>query len=415
MILSEELNSYGKKFQKELYSILAYWMKYSIEKEGDGFYPAVDIDNNPVPTANKSCVLNSRILWTFSAAAKKFPAMGYEEIAHRALNVIEKYFEDKQHGGFYMELSSSNKVVSSIKHTYAQAFILYSLCKYYEFQPSKELLDKIRNTYYFLDKKTKDPNNPGYIEAFTREWKVMEENRMSDENEPKSLNTHLHILEGYTAVLRVLKDDLVLKRLKELMQVFIKDIIRKNGHLGVFFMSDFKETEASKAICLYGHDIKASWLLWEAAEVIGDEALKTTIKPLLLKMADSVLRYGVDKDGGLFLESTRYGSHVRTNKHWWLQAENLVGFMNAFTLTGDDKYWEVVKQTWNFVDKHIIDHEKGEWFTKVNRAGKPYTIEPPDDPSPYYRNDWKIDPWKAPYHNSRAMMELIDRIHQIIN
>ena len=131
-------------------------------------------------------------------------------------------------------------------------------------------------------------------------------------------------------------------------------------------------------------------------------------------VADAVLREGVDTDGGLFLQSTRYGSHVRTNKHWWLQAENLVGFMNAFQLHGDRIYWDTVKLSWDFIHTYVIDHVGGEWFTKVNRLGVPFLIEPEDDPSPYYRNDWKIDPWKCPYHNGRAMMELLSRIERIL-
>ena len=137
-------------------------------------------------------------------------------------------------------------------------------------------------------------------------------------------------------------------------------------------------------------------------------------KPMILKMADAVLRVGVDNDGGLFLESTRFGSHVRTNKHWWLQAENLVGFMNMFQLTGDLKYWETVKLTWDFIDRFVIDRKGGEWFTKVNRLGVPYLVEPAGDPSPFYRNDWKIDPWKCPYHNGRAMMEMARRIDSLV-
>ena len=133
-----------------------------------------------------------------------------------------------------------------------------------------------------------------------------------------------------------------------------------------------------------------------------------------MKMADVVLRVGVDKDGGLFLESSRFGSHLRTNKHWWLQAENLVGFMNMFQLTGDLKYWETVKLTWDFIDRFVIDRKGGEWFTKVNRLGVPYLVEPAGDPSPFYRNDWKIDPWKCPYHNGRAMMEMARRIDSLV-
>lgn len=415
MSIKSELTGYQDLFTNELHNnILSYWMKYGVEKEGQGFYGAVDLNNQPVLTANKTGVLNARILWTFAAAALHSPGKGYEEIAHKAYRVLSEDFADKEHGGFYMELSADNQVANDIKHTYAQAFVIYSLAKYYEFNPVREVMDKVQDFFYFLDEKAKDPGHAGYIEAFTRDWDIYEENRMADNNEPKSMNTHLHILEAYAAVYKIWKDDLVKQRLTELLEIFINHIIREDGHLGIFFTEDFSETVSSKAICSFGHDIEASWLIWEAAEILGDESIIALTKPLILKMADAVLRVGVDKDGGLFLESTRFGSHVRTNKHWWLQAENLVGFMNAYMLTGDHKYWDTVKLSWDFIDKHVIDHEGGEWFTKVNRLGKPYLMEPEDDPSPYYRNDWKIDPWKCPYHNGRAMIELSNRISILI-
>jgi mannobiose 2-epimerase len=413
--MESELTGYQHIFTNELHNnILSYWMKYGVEKEGQGFYAAVDLNNKPVFSANKTSVLNARILWTFAAAANLYTGKAYEEIAHRAYRVVTEDFADREHGGFFMELSADNQVANDIKHSYAQAFVIYSLAKYYEFNPAKEVMDKIQEFFYFLDKKTKDPEHAGYLESFTRNWKIFEENRMADNNEPKSMNTHLHILEAYAAVYRIWKDELVRQRLTELLEIFINHIIREDGHLGIFFSEDFSETESSKAICSFGHDIEASWLIWEAAEILGDESIIAKTKPLILKMADAVLRVGVDKDGGLFLESTRYGSHVRTNKHWWLQAENLVGFMNAFQLTGKPHYWETVKLAWDFIDRHVIDHKGGEWFTKVNRLGKAILIEPEDDPSPYYRNDWKIDPWKCPYHNGRAMIELSNRISGLL-
>ena len=411
MTTDNRLKQYKAYFEKELHdNILAYWMKFGVEQEGEGFFPAVDMDNKPILSANKTSVLNARILWTFAAAARKYPGKGYEEVAHLAYKVVTEDFADREFGGFYMEISSDNKLVNDIKHTYAQAFVIYSLCKYYEFNPSEEVMRKIKEFFHFLDEKVKDTKNPGFMESFTREWEIYEENRMADNNEPKSMNTHLHLLEAYAAVYKVWKDDLVKKRLSELLEIFINHIIRESGHLGVFFSSDFTETESSKGICSFGHDIEASWLLWEAAEILGNKEIVETLKPIILKMADAVLRMGVDKDGGLFLESTRFGSHLRTNKHWWIQAENLVGFMNAYQLKGDEKYWETVELSWDFIDRCVIDHKGGEWFTKVNRLGIPYREEPADDPSPYYRNDWKIDPWKCPYHNGRAMLEMIERI-----
>jgi len=408
-----ELKEYREKFENELFDILDYWTKHGVEKDGKGFYGAVDLNNSPVLTANKSCVLNARILWTFAAAAKAYPGKGYEDLAKLAYKVVVEDFADEEMGGFYMELSADNEVANSIKHTYAQAFVIYALSKYCEFKPSEELTSKIQDLFYFLDEKTKDPDDIGYLEAFTRDWKIYEENRMADNNEPKSMNTHLHVLEAYAAVYKVWKGELPRQRLSELLEIFIQHIIRESGHLGIFFSSDFSETESSKGICSFGHDIEASWLLWEAAEILGDESIIERLKPLIAKMADSVLRVAVDKDGGLFLESTRFGSHVKTNKHWWLQAETLVGFMNMFQLRRDPKYWETVKLSWDFIDRCVIDHEGGEWFTKVNRLGVPYLLEPADDPSPYYRNDWKIDPWKCPYHNGRAMLELVERIDKL--
>jgi cellobiose epimerase len=409
--LKRELKRYHKIFSTELHdNILPYWMKYGVEREGHGFYGAVDLDGNPVLRANKTSVLNARILWTFSAAAMLDGNKDYAAIADKAYRVITEDFEDKEYGGYYMELSSDNKVANDIKHTYAQAFVIYALCKYCEFRPLDSVMQKIRDFFALLEEKAKDPFNIGYRESFTREWKVYAENRMADNNEPKSMNTHLHVLEAWAALYNVWKDPRVEMRLTEMLHLFLERIIRKEGHFGIFFDEEFNEADTSKGICSFGHDIEGSWLLWEAAEILGNREIIEKMRPMAVKMVDNIERVAVDKDGGLFLESTRFGSHLKTNKHWWQQAETLVGFMNAYELTRELKYWNTVKLTWNFIDACLVDHERGEWFTKLNRLGVPYLVEPEDDPSPYYRNDWKIDPWKCPYHNGRAMMELMKRI-----
>ena len=412
--LTNELLNYREIFLKELHDdILAFWIKFGIEKDGHSFYGAADLKGNPVLEAPKSCVLNARILWTFSEAAIMFNNKQYADVADKAYQVLKNDFADKKYGGYFMSIDAENQPLDTIKHTYAQAFVLYALSKYYEFRPSAELLKETNDYFHFLEDKTKDTGTPGYFEAFTREWQLYSENRMADNNEPRSMNTHLHIMEAYAAFYKVSKNELAGKRLKELLELFIEKIIRPSGHLGIFFNEQFEETITSKGICSFGHDIEASWLLWEAAEILNAPDIIAQMKRLSIKMLDAVDLVGVDKDGGLFLESTRFGSHLRTNKHWWPQAETLVAFMNGFELTSDEKYWDKLKLSWNFIDNHVIDHENGEWFTKVNRLGVPFLNEPEDDPSPYYRNDWKIDPWKCPYHNGRAMMELIKRIEKL--
>ncbi len=412
--LTKEQIFYRDIFKKELHeNILSFWIKHGQEKNGSGFYGAVDLKGNPISGAAKTSVLNARILWTFAEAAKNFKNEKYGEVADKAFKVVASNFSDKTNGGYYMSIDAKNRPLDTIKHTYAQAFVLYALSKYYELCPTPQLFQEIKTYFNFLENKTKDAEFPGYGEAFTRDWQPFSENRMADNNEPRSMNTHLHILEAYAAYYKVSKDEFAGKQLKELLLLFMNKIIRPSGHLGIFYDKNFNETETSKAICSFGHDIEASWLLWEAAEILNDTEILEKMKPLSIKMLDAVDRVGVDKDGGLFLESTRFGSHVRTNKHWWPQAETIVAFMNGFELTLNAKYWKKLKQSWKFIDGHLIDHKNGEWFTKVNRLGIPYIVEPKNDPSPYYRNDWKIDPWKAPYHNGRAMMELIKRIENL--
>ncbi|MBI9046489.1 MAG: AGE family epimerase/isomerase [Anaerolineaceae bacterium] len=411
----DELKKFRDIFENELQNnILNYWVNNAVDTKSGGFFGAVGIDNKPVLNINKSCVLNARILWTFSAAAKMYPDESYSDLAERAFHVLKNHFLDEQHGGFFMEINSKNQVANDQKHTYVQAFVLYALCKYYQLTEANEVLHFAQDFFLFLDKISKDKQGPGYQESFTRDWLWIDKNRMADNDEPKSMNTHLHLLEAYSALYSIWPDPQVKDRLKELFIIFLDNIIRPSGHLGIFFDNSFEEVEHSKGICSFGHDIEASWLLWEAAQILGDEKICTRMKEISKKMLSAVERVGFDKDGGLFLESYRYGSHVRTNKHWWLQAETLVGFMNGFEITGNQKYWENMKLSWNFINQFVIDQKGGEWFTKVNRLGNPFLIEPTDDPSPYYRNDWKIDPWKAPYHNGRACMEMIIRIDKRI-
>ena len=217
-----ELQLYKNKFRLELANILTWWQDHAVDRNGDGFHGAADLEGKPVLDANKSCVLNARILWTFSAAAKMTGDEAYRDVAERAFKVITRKFTDHDFGGFFMELSPENNIASDIKHTYAQAFAIYALSKYYELEPTSGLLDTIQTTFHLLEEKTSDKQHPGYVEAFTRDWQPFGENRMADNNEPRSMNTHLHVLEAYAALYKVWKDESVRERLSGLLNLFIK-------------------------------------------------------------------------------------------------------------------------------------------------------------------------------------------------
>lgn len=410
-MIQDELKKYRDIFAGEIRDhILPYWMKNVLDRDRRDWFGEVDLEGHPIKEADKGCVLITRILWTFSAAARVFEDECYLDLARATYEIVEKQFADRDHRGYFMSVSASGKPVDDIKHTYAQGFVVYALCELHRIDPSDQLLERIRKQYDVLEEKTKDPNCPGYFESFTRQWQRITENRMADHNEPKSMNTHLHMLEAYTALYRVWQDDSVKQRLAEFIDIFLERIVGDDHHFRIFFEEDFSESEKSKGVRSFGHDIEGSWLLAEAAEVLGEVEMTDAVNRTVVQMADAVERVGQDKDGGLFLGSTREGSHVQTNKHWWIQAETLVGFMNAYQITGKPKYWNNVKLAWRFIDQHVIDHEHGEWFAKVNRLGVPFRVQLADDPFPFYRVDRKVDAWKCPYHNGRACLEMMHRI-----
>lgn len=235
--LINEFNLYKTLFQKELHdNILTFWIKYGIEKDGHGLYGAVDLKGIPVPDAPKSCVLNARILWTYAEAAQKFNDQLYTGIADRAYRVLKNDFADKKYGGYFMSIDAENQPLDTIKHTYVQAFVLYSLSKYYELRATPEILQETEDYFNFLEDKTKDAYKPGYLEAFTSNWKPFSENRMTDNNEPRSMNTHLHILEAYAAFYKISKDELAGRRLKELLLLFIR---KGKTHQGFINLTGF--------------------------------------------------------------------------------------------------------------------------------------------------------------------------------
>ncbi|MEA1877075.1 MAG: AGE family epimerase/isomerase, partial [Bacteroidota bacterium] len=255
-----EIATCHKEFETELHRILEYWQTYAPDDKNGGFHGAVNLENQAVNDAPRSCVLNARILWTFSAAAIAFPEKNYGRMAKRAYNVLMQYFKDPDLLGFFMELTADNQPSDTVKHTYVQAFVLYALSKYYEYSRDEKVLEELGTFFIFLDGQAKDPSGPGYLEGFSRDWKPILQNRMADENDPKSMNTHLHLLEAYAAVYKVWPNEMVRMRLAQILNIFQHQIIRKDGHLGIFFDFDFIETDLSKSICSFGHDIEASWL-----------------------------------------------------------------------------------------------------------------------------------------------------------
>jgi mannobiose 2-epimerase len=394
--MNQELNLLRKELDNELnQNILHYWMQHSLDTNYGGFVGGIDFFNEPIPKATKGAVLNARILWTFSAAFRLTNKQNYYDTAKRAYNYLNAYFIDKQFGGVFWELSHTGEPVNTRKQIYALSFAIYGLVEYYMASGEEQALNEAVNLFSLIEKFSFDKEKNGYIEAFSRNWQVLTDMRLSekDANESKTMNTHLHILEAYTHLFRVYKNQRLKQALKNLIELFLDKFINKNFHLDLFFDDNWNQKGNHIS---YGHDIECAWLLYEAAEVLHDTLLIEKVKTISIAMAKAVLP-AVDIDGGLYNEHEPNHNLTDTDKHWWPQAEALVGFYNAYQLSGDELFAKQALASWNFIKNHMIDKNHGEWFWRVNKQGIPYST------------DEKAGFWKCPYHNARACMEILAR------
>lgn len=378
-----------KGFNEELTgNILPFWINKMQDINNGGFYGCIDGNNTLHQNANKGAILNSRILWTFSAAYCLLKKPEYKKIAERAFEYMKDFFIDKTNGGIYWELDYKGYPVNRKKQTYVQAFALYGFSEFYRATGNIESL-KISKELFFLIEKFKDNQSGGYYEAFSENWNPIEDVRLSikDANEKKTMNTHLHVLESYTNLGRIWENEKLINARHELIGIFTGRILNKeSNHLNLFFNERW---DVKSSVISYGHDIEASWLLVEAAEELGGIDLIQSIKTLSLKIVDATIE-GFESDGSLIYEMD--GAQKNRDRHWWVQAEAVVGLMHAYKNSGNIKYKLLAQKTWNYIQNQLIDNENGEWFWS---RGSDNSINRTDDKAGF---------WKCPYHNSRMCL-----------
>jgi mannobiose 2-epimerase len=378
-------------FKEEAKRILAFWSEHMIDHKYGGFYGRIDGKNQLHPDANKGAVLNCRILWTFSAAYRTFGSPTYIQVAERAFHYIVNYFVDKTHGGLYWELDSKGDIIDAKKQIYAQGFAIYGLTEFYLATSNAKALELAINLFHLLEK-YKDTRYGGYFEAFTRDWKPLADMRLSakDANEKKSMNTHLHILEPYTNLYRVWKDKRLKGALHDLIILFREKIVDPASyHLNLFFNEawEVKSTDIS-----YGHDIESAWLLLKATTELNEPTLKGQIQMLAVNIARAATD-GIQRDGSMIYE--KKPDDIDMDRHWWVQAEAVVGFMYSYELTDDEMYLNLASNLWTYIQSYLVDDVAGEWFWSVDHDGQPNRI------------DDKAGFWKCPYHNGRMCFEMI--------
>ena len=377
-------------------NILPYWIEKMQDRGNGGFYGRITGQECLVAEAEKGAVMNARILWTFSAAYRLLHKTEYLEIATRAKREIIDRFYDTQFGGVYWSIDAHGQPLDTKKQVYAIGFAIYGLSEYHRATADDEALEYAVRLFHDIELHCFDKGKNGYYEAFSREWGEIADMRLSDKdaNERKTMNTHLHILEPYTNLFRIWKDARLEKQLRNLIGLFTERILNiKTGHLELFFNDDWV---SKYRIVSYGHDIEASWLIHEAALVLGDKELLEKVEPLVEYIA-AAADEGLTPDGSMIYETFLDKGKTDTDRHWWVQAENVVGHANLYQHFDDEVAMQKALRCWDFIKQHLVDYKYGEWHWSVRADG---TVNTDDDKAGF---------WKCPYHNGRMCMEIIER------
>lgn len=395
--MTETINTLRKEVTEELEgNILPFWMNKMTDRERGGFYGRINGEDVLMPNEPKGAILNARILWTFSAAYRLLKKPEYLATATRAKRYLLDFFYDKQFGGIYWSVDCEGNPLDTKKQIYALGFAIYGLSEYARATGDEEALEYAIRLFEVIEKYSFDAEKNGYVEALTRDWQPIADMRLSDkdENEKKTMNTHLHILEPYANLYRVWKDGRLKTQLKNLIELFVTKILdTQTYHLNLFFEDDWTN---KYHLISYGHDIEASWLIHEAALVLGDETVLKQIEPVIVRIARAADE-GLNADGSMTYE--RFSDKGETDRelHWWVQAENVVGHLNLYQHFGDEEALSTALRCWQFIKDKLIDRENGEWYWSRFADGS------------INRNDDKAGFWKCPYHNGRMCLEINER------
>ena len=383
------------ELKTELRQISEYWSTNSVDRESGGFYGCRNYYNILVPKANKGIILNARILWSFSAICNYDQKLKMAPLATRAFDYLYGHFRDKKNGGVFWELDYLGNPVVPKKQIYAQAFTIYALSEYFCYSHNEEAREWAISLFDLVEKYAYDPDQNGYIEAFAENWSPMLDMRLSDkdQNVAKTMNTHLHLLEAYTTLYHIYPENRVRKALENLIHLFLEKFLNKEYNFELFFDENWNRVSDTIS---FGHDIESLWLLIEAAKATNNQDLIHKTKATAVPIADAFLAKGYIKNAGVLNELQRNTGELDTDRHWWPQVEAMVGLIYAYRVQPQSKYLDAIYDIWQFTQQHIIDHKAGEWHFRVDENFKPYTDED------------KLSMWKCPYHNSRALIVMLN-------
>ncbi len=373
--------------------IIPFWKNLRDDKYG-GYFGYMDQNLKIDRFAEKGCILNSRITWFFANAYMILGDASLLDEAKHGYDFMVKYCLDAENGGMFWSVTYDGQPSDTTKHTYNQAFSIYALASYYDATGDKEALRLAYELFDIIENRCMD--EIGYKEAFDIHFVEADNDKLSENGvmAQKTMNTLLHVFEAYTELYRVDTNEKVARRLEWILDTIADKIYNPKLHRQEVFFD--KEMNSILDLHSYGHDIETSWLIDRGVNVLAKPEYRQKMNPIILDLAEQT--YEVAFDGHSMANECEKGV-VNEFRIWWVQAETIVGFLNAYKLSPDHhEYLEAAKATWEFVKDHVFDKRAGsEWFWRVDKNGDVVDDMP------------IVEPWKCPYHNGRMCIEVIRR------
>ncbi len=372
--------------------IIPFWNKLRDDENG-GFYGFMNNNLEVDKKADKGVILNSRILWFYSMAYKTLGDEALLDNARHAYEFLRDNCVDRENGGVYWLMTYDGKISDGMKHTYNQAFAIYALSAYFLASGDEQALELAFELFDTVEEKCTD--DIAYMEAFSEEWQLIPNDALSENGlmADKTMNTVLHLIEAYTVLYDASGDENVKERMLFLLDISKNKIFdSENNKLLVFFD---RELNVIGDIHSYGHDIEATWLFDRACQTITDEELENEWRSINLRISENI--YNIAFENGA-VNNERENDKIDKKRVWWVQAESVVGFVNAYMQSGDKKYLETASTVFEWIKNYQTDkRENSEWWGEVAFDGTPMqTVD-------------MVNPWKCPYHNGRMCIEILNR------
>jgi mannobiose 2-epimerase len=381
-------------------SVIDFYFPDSVDEQYGGYHQDLD-ETGKFRPGSKFLTFQARQLWfTSHMAANGIRRAEMLAAAGNGFEFLTGCFLDTQHGGYYSMVSRDGFPTDPRKHTYLNAFALYSLVEFHRATGDQYPLQLAIQLFHTLEEKARDRQNGGYFEFFLSDWTRITTPQPSayvGAINTKTYNTHLHLLEAFTSLYQETGLPEVGNRLGELIYINTSTVRHPEFNANIDgWHNNWTVIRSERNFrASYGHDVECVWLVLEAAEALGWP--RSVMLPWAERTCQYSIQYGYDAENGGFHDAGPFGAPASsTGKIWWVQAEALVSMLTMAQITGEPAYHEAFTKTFDFVTTHQINPD-GSWYATLGASGN-------------VENSSLTSMWQSAYHAGRALL----RVHQLL-